>query len=179
MRAFIALEVPEEIKDNVERVRTGMGSGGLVFVKRDAMHVTLQFLGDVSDTEANGVIDAMRGVSCAPFTVRLQGVSYFTPDFIRVIFVKVGEGAKELEDLYRKLGLALSGKGMRFEQENYVPHMTIARVKRMGDRARLMDFMKGHAETDFGSFKASSVVLKKSVLAGGGPVYTDLYELKF
>jgi 2'-5' RNA ligase len=51
-------------------------------------------------------------------------------------------------------------------------------VKGAADGKRIIDAIGRLAETDFGSFEASSVVLKKSMLTREGPVYTDLYELE-
>ena len=56
--------------------------------------------------------------------------------------------------------------------------MTVARAKRVRDRQELLRAINERAQTDFGSFEARSVVLKKSVLGAEGPVYTDLLELK-
>lgn len=179
MRAFIALEVPEEIKERVEALGKELGAEGLTLVKRNAMHITLQFLGEISEEQAGHVKEAMQTIKFAPFQAELSGISYFTPQFIKVIFIKVARGSDELKELYAKLGDALSASEVSFENENYVPHLTVARVKHIGDKRRLLQTIGNHAGTEFGSFAASSVVLKKSVLGPSGPEYSDLYELKF
>jgi len=173
------LEVPDAVKDSIEAASAGLDFGGVVFVKRDAMHVTLQFLGELGDREAGLAADAMRGVSAAPFGVRLRGLSCFSPGFVKVIFAKVDEGAEELSGLYLKLGDALSEKGLDFGRGTYTPHLTVARVRGAADRKGILCAIEERAETDFGSFEAESVVLKKSVLTADGPVYTDLYKLEF
>lgn len=179
MRAFIALDVPGSVKDSIESVRGGLDFGGVVFVKREAMHVTLQFLGEIGDRDAELAMDAMRGIPFAPFRVGLRGLSYFSPGFVKVIFAKVAEGAEELTGLCARLDRALSEKGIGLDREGYVPHLTVARVKGDADRRGIVGAIGTYAETDFGSFEARSIVLKKSVLAKDGPVYTDLYELEF
>ena len=179
VRAFIALEIPDAIKDRVEAVKGSLGFQGIVFVKKSAMHITLQFLGDIEESDAELVADAMRGISFSPFMVSLRGVSYFSPGFPKVIFAKVEEGAGELSELYLRLGGAISGKGLDPGREEYAPHLTIARVKGAVDGNGLVGAIGRLAETDFGSFEAGSVVLKRSVLTAEGPVYSDLYELDF
>jgi RNA 2',3'-cyclic 3'-phosphodiesterase len=179
VRAFIALEIPDAVKDSVEAVKGSLGFPGVVFVKRDAMHITLQFLGEIGESDAGMVADAMRGISFSPFSVRLHGVSYFSRGFPKVIFAKVEEGADGLSDLYLRLGDAISGTDLDLGREEYVPHLTIARVKGAADRNGLIGAIGRLADTDFGSFEAGSVVLKKSVLTAEGPAYSDLYELDF
>jgi 2'-5' RNA ligase len=178
MRAFIALEVPEGVKDRVESAKGALEFGGVVFVRRDAMHITLEFLGEIGERDAELAAEAMRGVEFKPFRVSLRGLSYFSPGFVKVIFARVEEGASELADLYLRLGGALSRNGFGPVHGDYVPHLTVARVKGAADRKGILSALGGFAGTDFGSFRARSVVLKRSVLAREGPAYTDLFKLE-
>ncbi len=178
VRAFISLEVPDAVKDRVEAVKEGLDLPGVVFVKRGAMHITLQFLGEMGEREAGFVADAMRGIEFPQFRVCLRGLSYFSLGSPVVIYAKIEEGASDITDLYGKLDEAISDKGLASGRERYTPHLTVARVKGAADGKRIIDAIGRLAETDFGSFEASSVVLKKSMLTREGPVYTDLYELE-
>jgi RNA 2',3'-cyclic 3'-phosphodiesterase len=178
VRAFIAIDVPAEVKDKVEDLKYGIAFPGLAFVRREAVHLTLLFLGEISEEDAGRVAEAMRLVEFRPFKVALKGVSCFSPDFIKIVFVEVKEGAAELLELRQKLCDALSTSGIKFDGESFTPHLTVARAKRVRDRQELLRAINERAQTDFGSFEARSVVLKKSVLGANGPVYTDLLELK-
>jgi 2'-5' RNA ligase len=175
MRAFIALEVPGEIKDRIEEAESGLVLRGVVFVRKGAMHITLQFLGEIDGKEAELAADAMRSIDAAPFRVGLRGLSFFPPE-ARVVFAKVDDGQGEISDIYRKLGAALSARGISQARENYVPHLTVARVKGQADQRAVLGAINGRSATDFGSFLARSIVLKRSVLGPEGPAYTDLYE---
>jgi 2'-5' RNA ligase len=178
MRAFIAIEVPEEIKNKVETLQKELPSNGIVLVKKDAMHLTLQFLGEISAEKAEMVKDAMQNATRAPFRASFSGISYFTPDFIRVIFAAVGDGSAELKELYAKLANALAEREISFEREEYTPHLTIARVKHVGDRKKLIDEINKHSSLELGSFEVKALFLKKSTLTPNGPVYEDLYKLE-
>lgn len=178
MRAFIAIEIPDELKDAMIELERTLGLDGLVFVKKEALHITLQFLGEIDDAQAERVKAALGAIKFHPFTARLSGLSYFSPDFIRVVFVKVAGGAQEISELYRLTADALSSAGIKFEREAYTPHLTIARVKHVSDRSKLISLIERNADLEFGSFSVNSLVFKKSVLTGEGPVYTDLYKLE-
>jgi 2'-5' RNA ligase len=178
MRSFIAIEVPDDIKNKVETLQKELQSSGIVLVKREAMHLTLQFLGEISAEEAEMVKDAMEKARRAPFRINLSGVSYFSPNFIKIIFAAVGEGGAELKELYAKLANTLTERGIRFEREEYTPHLTIARVKHIGDRKSLIDEINKHSLFELGSFDVKSIFLKESTLTPDGPVYDNLYELK-
>jgi len=178
MRAFIALEVPEEIKEKIEELQKEFGSEGIVLVKKEAMHITLQFLGNIGEVDVAKVREAMQEIGSAPFEVRLVGLSCFTPEFIKVVFAKVTAGSEELVEIYKELADALKEKGLAFEKEEYIPHLTLARVKRVRNKDALVSAINKHSALDLGSFTASGISLKESILTPEGPVYNTLYELK-
>lgn len=176
MRAFIAIEVPEELKERVLAASEKLKTESIVLVKKEAMHITLHFLGDITEAEAEKVKEAMNSVTHRPFEASLSGISCFTPNFIRVIFADVTKGKEEISAIHRELSTPLSGAGIRIEREEFVPHLTIARVKYAADRGRLLDLIKRNSAAEFGSFAVNSIVLKKSLLAASGPLYTELHK---
>ncbi|MDE1874245.1 MAG: RNA 2',3'-cyclic phosphodiesterase [Candidatus Micrarchaeota archaeon] len=178
MRAFIALDVPEQVRQRAEILERDFAIDGVTLVKKEAMHITLQFLGDIDAGQGEMVVEAMKGIRFRPFGVSLSGLSYFTPRMIRVIFVEAKKGGKELADLYGVLGKELKAKGIRFEEEKYTPHFTIARVKWAKDMRKLREAIEKNRGAELGAFDAKSVVLKESTLTPQGPVYRTLYEHK-
>lgn len=177
MRAFIALEVTEEIRRRADVLEKSFQIDGLTLVKRDAMHITMQFLGEVSVQQAERAVDSLKKISFRPFKVKLSGVSYFTPRLIRVIFVEVSQGGKELIELYTKIGNALNAAGIGYERESYKPHLTIARVKRVKEMGKLRKALEDNSKFELGTFEVRSIFMKESELRPDGPVYNDLYEL--
>ena len=178
MRAFIAIDLPDELKDNIVQLEKALNLGGLVLVKREALHITLQFLGEIDDAQAEKVKAALSAVKFHPFSAKLAGLSYFSPEFIKVIFVKISEGAQDVSELYELIANALMTAGINFQREDYTPHITIARVKHALDRNKLASIIEKGSNVELGSLSVNSVVFKKSILSGEGPAYTDLYELK-
>jgi 2'-5' RNA ligase len=82
VRAFLSVELPKEVKtaiarfvDEVARVRVN----GLKPVKRDHVHITLKFFGDVKTEQVksitNVVTTASKGIR--PFTVKLGRVGVY------------------------------------------------------------------------------------------------------
>jgi RNA 2',3'-cyclic 3'-phosphodiesterase len=178
MRAFISIEVPEDVKDKTEKLQAELPREGLLFVRRPAIHITLQFLGERDGDGLDKIKAAMQNVKFRPFKVDLSGVSYFSPDFIKVVFAKVGEGDAELRELYSKLCDALDAGGVPLQKEDYTPHLTLARVKHVRNREDLIDAISMLSSAELGSFEAKSIHLMESNLSPGGPVYKDLYELQ-
>ncbi len=179
MRAFIALDVPEEMKQKAEALGNDFRIGGITLVKKEAMRITLQFIGEIDAAQAEKVTYAMKSLKFKPFKVTLSGLSYFTPRMIKVIFVEVSEGAPELKVIYEKLSSALRRYGVSFEREDYVPHFTIARVKWAKEMRKLRDAIEKNSKIELGSFEAKEISLKESDFTPSGPVYRNLYELRF
>lgn len=180
MRSFIAIDIPEQVKENILRVSENFRSNGITLVKREALHVTLHFLGDLNDSrleEAKRSMDAIKeGINA--FDASLNGVGYFTPQSVRVIFAELEKGRGECISIYNSLERELRKHQVVLKKEDYTPHVTIARV-RFGDRNKLLSVIDRYAAHGFGEFRVDSIKLKSSVLGSTGPAYTDLYELKF
>ena len=177
MRAFIALEISEVLKQRAEELEKEFQIEGLTLVKTEAMHITLQFLGETSVEQAEKVVGVMKKLKVKPFRLDLAGLSYFSPRLIRVIFVEISNGIEPLQDLYNKLSDGLTANGIRFEEENYTPHLTIARAKRVRYIRKLREILDKNSKVELGSFEVRSVALKESTLTPEGPVYRDLYKL--
>ncbi len=181
MRLFIGIDVPEEVKEKAELIEQEIESiqGSFTFVKKEAMHITLNFIGEVDETKAQAAARALGSISIPKFYISLEGVSYFSPKFIKVIFIGIGRGEKELEGAFSKIGSALSEAGVPYEHDlSFKPHLTIARVKYIKEKAPLLALLDKHKNERFGEFEAESIFLKKSTLTPDGPIYENLSELK-
>ncbi len=178
MRAFIAIDIPEELKRKAELLENGFRMEGIALVHKDSMHITLQFLGEIDAAQAEKVIAAIKSCATKPFRLTLSEVSYFTPRLIRVIFADITEGRDALQRLYSKLDSALTARSIVFEKEHgYAPHLTLARVRRVKDMRALRQALELNAKAELGSFEVRSIVLKESVLTPEGHTYRDLYVL--
>ena len=69
VRAFVALELSQEIKDNLSAAQNTIRgcNARLTFVNPENMHITLKFLGDVHQEQLKKVMDALRSVTFSPF----------------------------------------------------------------------------------------------------------------
>lgn len=181
MRLFIGIDVPEEVKEKAELLEQEIKSlqGSFTFVKKEAMHITLNFIGEVDEQKTQAAVKALSSISIAKFQVSFEGVSYFSPRFIKVVYLGISKGVQELKNAFSIIGNALAEAGVPYEHDlPYVPHFTIARVKYIKDRAPLLNLIEKHKGEKFGDFEVEAIALKKSTLTPDGPVYENLHELK-
>ncbi|MEM0086970.1 MAG: RNA 2',3'-cyclic phosphodiesterase [Candidatus Micrarchaeaceae archaeon] len=175
MRSFIAIDIPEQIKGKILTVASAVSDSGIAHTSKEALHITLQFLGEQDEKGIEAAKSALASISAAPFDLSLRGLGFFEPKFIRIIFVNVVSDGNMIGKLYSDISNALSDAGVTFDKKEYVPHVTIMRVKRLQNREALLDFIRANGQYDFGSFTVNSISLKKSVLTQSGPIYSNIY----
>ena len=179
-RAFIALDVGKALDVAAVMQSVKMTGGNMKFVDPSIMHVTLRFLGDTEEELADGIGETMKAAvaGVAPFEVGFKGLGVFpNKNYISVIWVGM-DGAGTLEDIAKKMNDGLRQMGFPREDRPFSPHLTLARVKSVKDKAGLWRILDEHKETVFGKLMVNDIILKKSVLTPQGPVYTDARVVK-
>lgn len=180
VRCFVAVDVEDPaIVSKVAAVQQQLEAAGakLKLVELENLHLTLRFIGEIPRELVERVMEALRGVEFAPFTVRFVGLGAFpNPRRPRVIWVGVEEGARELSELSEKVNSALAKLKLPKPDEEFTPHLTVARVKSgVGSLPRIIE--EG-GSLEFGSMLVDRIRLKKSTLTSRGPIYETLLEVR-
>jgi 2'-5' RNA ligase len=180
MRAFIAIDLDPGIKTTLQDfVRTLRGTRADVrWVEPGGMHLTLKFLGDVDDGRATRIrtILAAAAARRAAFPLRLEGTGAFPGERNpRVLWVGVVAGPG-LAALQNELEEALAAEGFERETREFMPHLTLGRVKgpaRIGDA--MIELEKRRADS-FGEMTVRRVALFESRLRPEGAQYRIVHE---
>jgi len=148
------------------------------WVAQDALHWTLQFLGDLDDDELAQVCRCVEGAvrEQVPFHLAARGVGAFpTLARPRALWLGAGEGGDALCRLQAASGKALEGLGFRGERRPYVPHLTLGRVGRgRTDRQPLLERLAELTEFDGDAMRVDEVTVQASYPQRSGPVYQVL-----
>jgi 2'-5' RNA ligase len=188
MRAFLALEIPEEIKKYLSVVSKKMSqvTSGVKWVKSDGLHVTLKFFGEIDDAMAYKIGDALAniGEQHRAVAAQLKEISAF-PDLRRprVIIVTFQEGVDNLRAIFHDIEsrLAVLDEGATLPAigqarapviGEFIPHITLGRVK--GATSLLK---RGAMPLEEKKFIIDTVVLFRSTLTQTGAIYTPLKEI--
>ena len=182
VRAFVAIDINEAVRQRLVSVQDQLAATGakLKLVEPSNIHVTMKFLGDVSEDGINAVVEALRkSAEGKPrFDIDVSGIGVFpNPRYVKVVWAGVKRGKDEITDLHRSVDCELQPLGFRPERD-FVPHLTIARVKTVGQREKFAAFLKEMANVDFGSTRAEAVELKQSKLTQEGPIYSTLARIE-
>ena len=185
MRLFIEAGVDESDLDAAWQVGQTMKRDPLFpdatmrWVKRDAMHLTLRFLGEVEPGRLDGVIEAMRALDgSGHFRVRFDRLGAFGGRRPRVIWVGLAEDERleHLRTIRRRLDEALESLGFAAETGPFRPHLTLGRVRRQASRTELASIRTAvDAAPTLNIVSAvARVALVESTLFKDGPRYQRL-----
>ena len=180
MRAFVALALPEEVLEALERLQGDLSVGRLV--PRENLHVTLAFLGDLEPGVAGEVHEALCGIEAEPVALTLRGVDVFGADAPYLVHAAV-EPSAVLKALHAKVNSAVREVGVELSRKRFRPHVTLARFPRRMLRHeldRLGSFLEAHGAFRLEPARVTAFGLYRSHLSNEGPRYEELarYELE-
>lgn len=185
-RLFVAIPVPavttDAIRALIEPVRFGPAGRGPRWVKLENLHLTLRFLGETEPDLVPSVALAVRDavVGATAFDVELGEAGVFpNADRPRTLWLGIGDGHPALQALVSALDVPLGRLGWPPETRAYRPHMTVARTDAPPASAAIAagEALAAAAAGWRTRFRAQRVVLYRSHLAPGGPVYETIDEV--
>ena len=183
MRAFIAITVPQDLKNRIEKVqeRLDMLDIEVKLVEPEILHYNLKFLGEITEGDAAKVVSILNHTvpQHKSFNLHITGVGAFPQTvYARVVWLGATEGAQQLSALAESIELALLDVGFRGEDRPFAPHLTLARINSGQHKPELITLLKEQANADIGTMHVEQVVLFKSELTPKGPIYTPIHTVK-
>ncbi len=179
MRTFVAVEIPDDLRTEVIAYQKRLQSfdAKVRCTKPGQMHITLKFLGEIDQTQADLLDELFQSVAkaTAPFEMALQGLGAF-PNLRRpsILWAGVADGANSLTELARSVEAAAKELGFKKEKRGFNPHLTLGRVKSPKGLPPVVERIQKDESKSFGSFRVSEFVFMQSELNPSGAVYTRL-----
>jgi RNA 2',3'-cyclic 3'-phosphodiesterase len=177
VRAFIALTLPPPVKEMLANLATELAvqtpPGAVRWVKPEALHVTLRFLGETAVTLLPTLGEQLDQLADRHRQFALTTVSlgcFPNPRRPRVIWVGLETDSAALSELKQALDELLAPLGWPPETKPFHPHLTLGRLK--DDRARLVLPWGELAEQE--RWPVTAVHLIQSDLLPAGPKYRVL-----
>ena len=184
-RIFIAINLPEDIKRELAGYQQKYTELPAKWTAKDNLHITLVFLGDLTDIELADACAVIKKVSelHKSFSINLNKIVYgpplrpgsgqakMPPKFVWA----AGEKSEELSDLKNDLEeLLLEKINFRPEGRGFTPHITLARISEWQFRQIEPEERPEINENIDLAFTVESIEVMESELKRGGPVYTIL-----
>lgn len=189
MRAFIAIELSRDLQDKLAALEDKLktGSPDVKWVEPENIHLTLKFLGDVTQEKIAALKKSLSDLTGGfdAFSAEITGLGGF-PNLKspRIIWIGIKNNAmlltmvKFLEENLEKLGFPK-------EKRAFSAHLTLGRLrhKALAGKARpaknlgiLRKSLEDNLDFSAGILEIKGLSLIESKLTPGGPSYTTLYS---
>lgn len=182
MRAFIAIALPAEVREALERLQQDLAASraDVKWVEPPNLHVTMKFLGEITEDQRRAVEAMLRRLAEreAPFLLGVQTLGAFPSAAApRVIWVGLAEGRERVQRMAEAIERGGAALALVKENRPFAAHVTIGRVRSGSHRQQLTRRLQETVWQPPAPWRVTSLALFQSVLGPGGPRYTVLADV--
>lgn len=174
LRTFVGLKVPPSMVPELLGLQRQIPVGRAV--PEENLHLTLAFLGDVSEEKVEELHLELDGASLSGCEIATTGLVLMGGSSAKVLAVEVTL-APELSALQGRVARAVRAAGLAPARERFRPHITLVRFGsglRGGEQVRLGRAMQEIVGASGFSARAKAAALTVSTLTSNGPLYEDV-----
>ncbi|MCS7250295.1 MAG: RNA 2',3'-cyclic phosphodiesterase [candidate division WOR-3 bacterium] len=179
IRSFIALEIPEEIKNEIYQYIENFKKDNLPikWVEKENLHITLVFLGEQDLNFLNKVKEILKKLSSnfKSFYINLANFGFFpNAKKPRVFWIGIKKNKELIVKMAEELNRELKKIGFKPEEREFSPHLTIGRFKAVFNSEKYLSL-----KYESKDFLIDKITLFKSTLTPQGPIYEVIENYKF
>jgi len=184
IRAFIAIEIPEETKKGLKRLletlKTLCPIKAISWSKPETMHVTIKFLGDIEDADIEKISRTLQEAAkhATEFDITAKGIGAFpSPKSPRVVWVGI-DGSGALKSLHAAIDKGLAQLAIPKNDKPFSPHLTLCRVREKAAGKGIREAIEKPDVKFEAAWKVTEITLFKSALKPDGALHTPLSTVK-
>jgi len=185
IRAFLAIELPQDIRDLIEGVKERLRPvlKGIRWTRAEGMHLTLKFFGDLFPEDVDRISEVVGrntgGVVPMELTLGLAG-GFPGLKRPRVLWLGIGGDTGRLAALQTAIERDLEECGFPGEKRPFKAHLTLGRARSHGGIiSGAGDLLEMAGDLSAHRFDARELILFRSELKPSGAVYTKLARFPF
>ena len=173
MRSFIALEVGEQVQKECQSIIGNLKEKGFKakWVEEENLHITLFFLGDISNHEMEKMAYLIRKLNINPFRMIINRIGFFQKATVPTSIWLGIIPCEPLHYLYASMKNELEVILNKTFSPKLIPHLTLGRIKAVPDDWNVIIRRISVENIQIGKIMVS---LKSSTLTEKGPVYKTL-----
>lgn len=175
IRCFIALDLPKGMVSELKKVQNELEKQNLFIGKlteEENIHLTLKFFGSISEDRVEQIRRSLKQVKFNKFSSEIKDAGVFAEDFVRIIWVLLN--GNEVHELQLKIDDNVETLFPR--EERFMSHITIARVKSLEEKQKLIDYVKNIKMDIKGNITSFSLI--KSTLKPSGAEFEVIEKYK-
>ena len=179
-RLFAAIKIipDEQFLKLYWSLRNSLKHEKIKWVEEENLHLTLKFFGETFDEKIDLICEVLDNfvIDCEPFELQLENVGIFGSSYNpKVIWFGINQFS-ELQFLHQTITENLKTIGYYPDRQNFVPHLTVARIRKLNDKKLFQKIIDKHKTGLIQKIKIKKLYLFESILLPEGPIYNVIEE---
>ena len=178
-RTFLALPITlaaeyDTLRSELQR-RTHFDD--ITWVSNKLSHLTLRFIGNTPEDKIPHIIKGINEIAAhtAPLNLQINKLGVFGSHYApRVLWLGL-EPTPQLLQLYSEINSLLNTLNMTPQEENFVPHITLGRIKKIDNKKRFWQMFQELQPEFHQQFHIEELHFIRSRLENSGPIYSSLH----
>jgi RNA 2',3'-cyclic 3'-phosphodiesterase len=181
-RLFAAIKIHPSARyiDIFSKISSALRHERIKWVEPENMHLTLKFFGETDEIKLPAISLALQTAASLskPFTLKITNTGIFGSHYDpKVIWFGI-EKNHEMDMLAKNIFSELSKSGWQPDRQNFVPHLTIGRIKEIKDKPLFQQIISKYNTLEIQEENVVEIVLYESILRREGPVYNTIFSYK-
>ncbi len=177
-RLFVAIKIHPDKKflQFYSELKKALQQEKIKWVEEENIHFTLKFLGETPEYQVEEIVDALQEarLGIMPFDLVIEKLGIFGSSYNpRVIWLGIRDEV-QIFNLAENIFNELMGVGFERDSQNFVPHLTIGRIKSLQDKDRFQQILDKHKPGLVQTIRVEEFYLIESILDPTGPTYHTL-----
>ncbi len=172
-RLFIAIKInPSNNLINIyEKLQKLLHYDSIRWCSYENLHLTLKFLGNTPSEKIPKIVDIVKDVNnnIEPHNITINGIGVFGRRYNpKVIWCGI-EKNEQIIKAHNLLIENLKDVGIYPDRQNFVPHLTLARINNIRDKIAFTNFISSYKDVEIQSSPANDIYLYESKLQYKAP----------
>lgn len=181
-RLFIAIKInpTEKLLRRIYSLRSMLSHEKINWIKEDHFHLTLKFLGKTHVDQIEDIAKGLKLISnnTQSFDLKLGPLGVFGSSYNpKVLWLSTNQ-EDLLKDLHHQIIEHLSTFGCNGDRQNFVPHISLARIKKLKEKSLFQQALQANDLEDVQSEHVKELLLIESVLSTKGAEYSIIERFK-
>ncbi len=179
-RLFAAIKIKPKVEflEIFQGLKQDLKHEKIKWVESYNLHLTLKFFGETDEERIPEIIAALKASvnEHQHFSFDISKIGIFGSSYNpKVVWAGLTE-TDSLIKLEASVKCSLEGVGYVSDRQNFVPHLTLGRIKNLKDKDLFQDIISNYKEKYFQEVSVKKVYLFESTITKTGPVYTIIEE---
>lgn len=178
-RLFAAIKIcPTPLYIQLQsQISSALSHERIKWVEPQNMHLTLKFFGETDERKIPAISQALDNAAAeqTTFQIYIENLGVFGSRYDpKVLWFGIRQN-DDLQTLWRNSVNELRKIGFLSDSQNFVPHLTIGRIKELSDKPFFQRIIQPFKEVSIQQQEVSVIVLYESILRREGPEYIKIH----